>query len=161
MSVRVFVVDDTAHVRKMLVQMLELSGFDIVGQAASGTEAVEHIVDADPQVVVVDYKMPGLDGIETAREIRAHRPDQAIILYTAYLDDQLQKEAAAAGVSLCVGKIEGLTTLERDIRRLAHDVEPRQLEHLDQHLADMRCVVNHEHPDGHARKLHRAAPVPD
>ena len=40
MSVRVFVVDDTAHVRKMLVQMLELSGFDIVGQAASGTEAV-------------------------------------------------------------------------------------------------------------------------
>ena len=89
MSVRVFVVDDTAHVRKMLVQMLELSGFDIVGQAASGTEAVEHIGEADPQVVVVDYKMPGLDGIETAREIRAHRPDQAIILYTAYLDDTL------------------------------------------------------------------------
>ena len=117
MSVRVFVVDDTAHVRKMLVQMLELSGFEIVGQAASGTEAVEHIADADPQVVVVDYKMPGLDGIETAREIRAHRPDQAIILYTAYLDDTLQDEAAAAGVSLCVGKIEGLTTLERDIRR--------------------------------------------
>jgi DNA-binding NarL/FixJ family response regulator len=106
----------------MLVQMLELSGFDIVGQAASGTEAVETIVDADPQVVVVDYKMPGLDGIETAREIRAHRPDQAIILYTAYLDDSLQKEAAAAGVSLCVGKIEGLTTLERDIRRLAGEL---------------------------------------
>src|SRR5438067_1976906 len=113
MSVRVFVVDDTAHVRKMLVQMLELSGFDIVGQAASGTEAVENIGDADPQVVVVDYKMPGLDGIETAREIRAHRPDQAIILYTAYLDDTPQTEAAAAGVSLCVGKIEGLPTLER------------------------------------------------
>jgi DNA-binding NarL/FixJ family response regulator len=122
MSVRVFVVDDTAHVRIMLVQMLELSGFDIVGQAASGTEAVVSIVDADPQVVVVDYKMPGLDGIETAREIRAHRPDQAIILYTAYLDDMLQKEAAAAGVSLCVGKIEGLTTLERDIRRLAGEL---------------------------------------
>ena len=99
-----------------------LSGFDIVGQAASGTEAVEHIGDADPQVVVVDYKMPGLDGIETAREIRAHRPDQAIILYTAYLDDTLQREAAAAGVSLCVGKIEGLQTLERDIRRLAGEL---------------------------------------
>src|SRR5207244_121530 len=64
----------------------------------------------------------GLDGIETAREIRAHRPDQAIILYTAYLDDTLQREAAAAGVSLCVGKIEGLQTLERDIRRLAGEL---------------------------------------
>ena len=87
-----------------------------------GTEAVDSIVEADPHVVVVDYKMPGLDGVETARVIRSHRPDQAIILYTAYLDDTLQKEAAAAGVSLCVGKIEGLTTLERDIRRLAGEL---------------------------------------
>ncbi len=83
MSVRVFVVDDTAHVRKMLVQMLELSGFDIVGQAASGTEAVEHIAEADPQVVVVDYKMPGMDGLETARRIRDRHPDQHVIIYTA------------------------------------------------------------------------------
>jgi DNA-binding NarL/FixJ family response regulator len=122
MSVRVFVVDDTAHVRKMLVQMLELSGFDVVGQAASGEEAVAAIGDADPQVVVVDYKMPGLDGIATARQIKTHRPDQAIILYTAYLDGSLQDEATEAGVSLCVGKVEGLTTLERDIRRLAGEL---------------------------------------
>lgn len=122
MSVRVFVVDDTAHVRKMLVQMLELSGFDVVGQAASGQEAVESVPEADPQVVVVDYKMPGIDGIATARQLKAARPDQAIILYTAYLDGELQQEAQEAGVSLCVGKIEGLTTLERDIRRLAGEL---------------------------------------
>jgi DNA-binding NarL/FixJ family response regulator len=122
MSVRVFVVDDTAHVRKMLVQMLELSGFDVVGQAASGQEALAGVEEADPQVIVVDYKMPGIDGIATAREIRAHRPDQAIILYTAYLDADLQKQAEEAGVSLCVGKVEGLSTLERDIRRLAGEL---------------------------------------
>ncbi len=122
MTVRVFVVDDTAHVRKMLVQMLELSGFEVVGQAASGEEAVDSVAAVDPQVVVVDYKMPGLDGIATARRIKSHRPDQAIILYTAYLDPQLQDEAAEAGVSLCVGKVEGITTLERDIRRLAGDL---------------------------------------
>jgi DNA-binding NarL/FixJ family response regulator len=122
MSVRVFVVDDTAHVRKMLVQMLELSGFDVVGQAASGQEALAGVAEADPQVIVVDYKMPGIDGIATAREIRAHRPDQAIILYTAYLDADLQKQAEEAGVSLCVGKVEGLSTLERDIRRLAGEL---------------------------------------
>ena len=122
MPVRVFVVDDTAHVRKMLVQMLELSGFDIVGQAASGQEALAAVSDADPEVIVVDYKMPGIDGIATAREIRAHRPDQAIILYTAYLDADLQEQAEEAGVSLCVGKVEGLSTLERDIRRLAGEL---------------------------------------
>jgi DNA-binding NarL/FixJ family response regulator len=122
MAVRVFVVDDTAHVRKMLVQMLELSGFDVVGQAASGQEALAAVEGADPEVVVVDYKMPGIDGIATAREIRAHRPDQAIILYTAYLDAALEEQAEAAGVSLCVGKVEGLQTLERDIRRLAGEL---------------------------------------
>ncbi len=122
MPVRVFVVDDTTHVRKMLVQMLELSGFDVVGQAASGEEAVATVAEADPQVVVVDYSMPGINGIDTARSIRAERPDQAIILYTAYLDPDVEREATKAGVSLCVGKIEGLTTLERDIRRLAGEL---------------------------------------
>ena len=122
MSVRVYVVDDTAHVRKMLVQMLELSGFEVVGQASSGQEAVDGVSDTDPQVVVVDYKMPGIDGIATARLIRQSRPDQAIILYTAYLDGTLQDEAEEAGISLCVGKVEGLTTLERDIRRLAGEL---------------------------------------
>jgi DNA-binding NarL/FixJ family response regulator len=106
----------------MLVQMLELSGFEVVGQAASGEEAVATVAEADPQVVVVDYAMPGINGIDTARTIRAERPDQAIILYTAYLDPDVEREATKAGVSLCVGKIEGLTTLERDIRRLAGEL---------------------------------------
>jgi DNA-binding NarL/FixJ family response regulator len=121
-GVKVFVIDDTEHVRKMLVQMLELSGFEVVGEAASGEEALPVFEHADPQVVVVDYKMPGMDGLATTRAMRARRPDQAIILYTAYLDEELQKEAAVAGVSLCVGKVEGLATLERDIRRLAGDL---------------------------------------
>jgi two-component system chemotaxis response regulator CheY len=122
MSVRVFVVDDIAHVRKMLVNMLDLSGFEVVGQASSGAEAVELVPEADPQVIVIDYNMPGIDGITAARQIRAQRPDQAIILYTAFLDAALEEEAADAGVSLCVGKVEGITTLERDIRRLAGDL---------------------------------------
>lgn len=122
MAVRVFVIDDTDHVRHMLVQMLELSGFDVVGQAASGEEAVRQLGKTNPQVVVVDYKMPGMDGLSTTRAIKEARPDQAIILYTAYLDETLQQEALDAGVSLCVGKVEGLATLERDIRRLAGDL---------------------------------------
>ena len=121
MPVKVFVVDDADQVREMLVQMLELSGFDVVGSAASGPEAIEKVAAADPDVVVTDYKMPDMDGIAVARALRAQRPDQAIILYTAYLDAALEREAKAAGVAMCVSKIEGLETLERDIRRLAGD----------------------------------------
>src|SRR5205085_1566309 len=49
---------------------------------------------------------------------RALRPDQPVILHPAYIDDVIEQEAEAAGISLCLGKIEGLNTLEREIRRL-------------------------------------------
>ena len=122
MTVRVLVVDDTDHVRSMLVDMLELDGFDVVGEAGSGTEAVDAAAMNDPDVIVMDYKMPDMDGLTAARAIRSTRPKQGIILYTAYLDQKLEKEAREAGVALCVGKVEGLTQLERHITELCRDV---------------------------------------
>ena len=114
-------VDDTDHVRNMLVDMLELDGFDVVGQAASGDEAVRICDECDPDVIVMDYKMPGMDGLSSARAIRAQRPSQAIILYTAYLDEGLEMQAREAGVAVCVGKVEGLNQLERHITELVRD----------------------------------------
>ena len=122
MSVRVLVVDDTDHVRGMLAEMLELDGFDVVGQAASGVDAVGMANQLDPDVVVMDYKMPGMDGLEASKAIKANRPDQSIVLYTAYLDDNLEQEAKDAGVAMCVGKIEGLNQLERHITELTRDL---------------------------------------
>lgn len=107
--------------RRLLEQMLTLDDFEVVGSTPNGAEALKLIGPANPDVVVLDYKMPGLDGLTTARLIREERPNQAIILYTAYLDDNLERKAARAGIALCVGKVEGILTLERDIRRLAGD----------------------------------------
>ncbi len=121
-SVRVMVVDDTDHVRNMLVDMLELDGFEVVGQAASGDEAVSIVEGTGPDVIVMDYKMPGMDGLTAARAIRAQRSEQAIILYTAYLDPKIEAEAKAAGVALCIGKVEGLNQLERHITELCRDL---------------------------------------
>lgn len=118
MSVRVMIVDDTDHVREMLASMLELDGFDVVGKASSGHEAVSIVDAADPHIVVMDYKMPGQDGLTTTKLIRNTHPDVPVILYTAYLDEMLQQEARDAGVSVCVGKVEGLETLERQISAL-------------------------------------------
>jgi CheY-like chemotaxis protein len=117
-SVRVMVVDDTDHVRTMLAEMLELDGFEVVGRAASGEQALAEIAASDPHVVVMDLKMPGLDGLETTRRIKAERPSQPVILYTAYLDKTIEAEAREVGVTLCLGKIDGLPELERQISRL-------------------------------------------
>ena len=116
---KVLVVDDTDHVRKMLVDMLELDGFEVVGEAASGPQALEIASSVDPDVIVMDHKMPGMDGLSASPEIREVRPKQAIILYTAYLDDRLEGLAKEAGIALCVGKVAGLNQLERHIAELA------------------------------------------
>ena len=117
-SVKVVVVDDTDHVREMLSSMLALDGFNVVGEARSGEEAIGLVSDKKPDVVVMDYSMPGMDGLEATRQIRSAMPKQSIILYTAYVDDTLKKAASDAGAALVVGKVEGLETLERSISEL-------------------------------------------
>lgn len=124
MTVRVLVVDDTHHVRRMLVEMLTLDGFEVVGQATDGEDAVHQANDLDPQVIVMDLRMPGVDGIEATRRIKATRPDQVVILYTAYLDPVIEEQARQAGVTVCLGKIEGLQELERELSRLTMELAP-------------------------------------
>lgn len=122
MSAKVVVVDDTAHVRAMLVEMLELDGFMVVGEAGSGPQAILVADEHDPDVVIMDYVMPGMDGLEAARRIRARRSDQSIILYTAYLDSEIESQARVAGIAVCVGKVEGLPQLERRISELTRQI---------------------------------------
>ncbi len=116
--IRVMIVDDTDHVRRMLKTMLTVDGFDVVHQASSGADALDHVNETDPDVIVIDYKMPNMDGLAAARQLRSSRPDQVVILYTAYVDDALQREADEAGVAICLDKVEGLNSLEREISRL-------------------------------------------
>jgi CheY-like chemotaxis protein len=116
--IKVMLVDDVDHVRRMLRNMLDLDGFTVVAEAAGGAAALEQIAAADPDVVVIDYHMPDMDGIETARQIRAARPDQVMIMYTAYLQADVEQRAREVGVALVLGKVEGLESLEREISRL-------------------------------------------
>ncbi len=122
MSVRVLIVDDTEHVRKMLVDILDLHGFDVVGQAANGVEAVERARETDPDVVVMDAKMPGLDGIESTRKLREERPNQRVIIYSAYIDDELDRRAKEAGVAVCIPKLSGVEALATEISAVVMDL---------------------------------------
>lgn len=116
--IRVLVVDDTPHVRELVADMLGLDGFDVVGRAADGQEAVELARTTDPHVIVMDLHMPVMDGLEATRRIRAERPGQQVVVYTAYLDPEVERAAAAAGAALCLGKVDGLPRLEAELSRL-------------------------------------------
>jgi CheY-like chemotaxis protein len=117
-TIRVMLVDDVDHVRRMLRNMLDLDGFEVVAEASDGASALELVDEANPDVVVIDYSMPGMDGIETASRIRAQRADQVMIMYTAYLQPEIEQQARDVGIALVLGKVEGLESLEREISRL-------------------------------------------
>jgi DNA-binding NarL/FixJ family response regulator len=121
-GIRVLVVDDTEHVRAVVADMLVLDGFEVVGTAPDGETALALAAATDPHVVVMDLRMPGIDGLETTRRLRAARPGQQVVLYTAYLDATVEAEALEAGAALCLGKVEGMPRLERELVRLTLSV---------------------------------------
>ena len=122
MTIRVMVVDDTDHVREMLATMLELDGFEVVAKVASGREAIAKLDGATPDIVVMDYKMPEMDGITATRRLRELAPSVPVILYTAYIDDGIEAQAREAGAALVLGKVEGLEQLERSISEMCIDL---------------------------------------
>jgi len=85
----VLVVDDEADIRFVVCRMIERMEGDslVVHEASSGEEAIERWRALRPDVIVLDQRMPGLSGLETAARILAEHPGQRMILFTAYRDD--------------------------------------------------------------------------
>src|SRR5947208_11547863 len=94
---RVLIAEDETLIRLDLREMLEQAGFEVCAEARDGLEAVELAREAEPDVAVLDVKMPRLDGIEAARRILEERPIP-IVMLTAYGQDELVSRAVEAGV---------------------------------------------------------------
>jgi AmiR/NasT family two-component response regulator len=94
---RVLVAEDETIIRLDLVSLLGRYGFEVCGEARDGIEAVEQARLTRPDVIVLDVKMPRLDGIEAARRILAERP-VPIVLLTAFSDKSLVGRAIDAGI---------------------------------------------------------------
>lgn len=95
---RVLVVDDQAVVRDGLVVLLGLlDDVEVVGAAADGAAALDLVERLDPQVVLMDLRMPRLDGVAATRRIRAERPQVQVVVLTTYADDESILAALDAG----------------------------------------------------------------
>jgi DNA-binding NarL/FixJ family response regulator len=96
---RVVVVDDVDWVRSMLADLLgEIDGVEVCGTAADGDEGTAMVLDLRPDAVLMDLKMPRVDGITAAKDILVAWPEAKIIINTAYGDAALVEAAMTAGV---------------------------------------------------------------
>ncbi len=117
---RVLLCDDHELVRRGLRSLLEADlTLDVVGEAASADEAVQLAAELEPDVVVMDVRMPGRSGVEACRDIRAAREDTRVLMLTSFADDEALFTAIVAGASGYVLKnVRGNALLE-GIHRVA------------------------------------------
>ena len=101
---RVLVVDDAVVMRMMIKDILAKNGYEIVGEAQNGADAVEKYKALRPDVVTMDMVMPGMDGVAAVRQIIADDPDAKIIMCTSMGQDALLQEAMEAGAKTRITK---------------------------------------------------------
>jgi DNA-binding NarL/FixJ family response regulator len=126
--IRILLVDNHPLVRRTIRTLLERNdGIDVVGEAKDGVEAVEQAAVLKPDVVVMDVKMPQMDGLQATKAIRAHQPKIGVVLISMYsaadLDESIHKVGAAAFVS----KAAVLAELLPAVRMAAGDDQPGTL----------------------------------
>jgi DNA-binding NarL/FixJ family response regulator len=118
--IRVLVADDQAVVREGLMTLLGAAvGIEPVAAAADGEEAVALAARHRPHVVLMDLRMPRLDGVEATRQIRAAQPDTEIVVLTTYADDQSILGALQAGARGYLTKDAGIAEISRAIQAAA------------------------------------------
>jgi DNA-binding NarL/FixJ family response regulator len=97
---RVIICDDQALIRDSLEMLLSLDqDIDVVGQAQDGAEALELVTQHRPDLVLMDLKMPGMNGIEATRQICTHYPAVKVLVLTTYDDDEWVFDAIRAGAA--------------------------------------------------------------
>ncbi len=148
-AIRVLLVDDHHVVREGLRRILELENrMQVIGDARSGEEAIAKAVSLSPDVIIMDLKMPGMDGITTTREIKQKMPEVNILMLTLYAEDFVKQaiEAGASGYLLKDSDCEQITEaiiqvhddlcpiapsltrqLLRDFTRVSQDNQPSTL----------------------------------
>ena len=140
---KVLIAEDEALIRLDLVELLTEEGFEVVGQAADGEEAVKLARELEPDLIIMDVKMPGMDGI-TAAEIIGEERIATILMLTAFSQSELVERARDAGVmgylvkpfgasevvpaiEVAIGRFAELRAIEEELANLEDRFESRKI----------------------------------
>ena len=119
MPVNVLIADPEARTRLIVRAGLENAGFHICGEALDGNDAVDKATTLSPDLVVVDLRMPMLNGIEIASVLRQRLPESKIVLLSTY--DVGESLAGVRGISAVAAKTDGLANLVDCVRRVTRN----------------------------------------
>jgi two-component system, response regulator PdtaR len=142
-ATRVVIAEDEAIIRLDLKELLEEEGYSVVGETGRGDEAIELVRELRPDLVILDIKMPGLDGLSAARHVAGERM-AAVLILTAYSQRELVEQARDAGalaylvkpfqksdlipaIEIALGRFVELAALEQEVGDLHDRLETRKI----------------------------------
>jgi DNA-binding NarL/FixJ family response regulator len=125
MSPSILLADDNWSVRKAMRTYLELTGFQICGEAIDGIDAIEKASALKPDFVILDLAMPGLNGFDAARKLRDVVPNAHLVVFTLYKDMLTRPEAPQVGIDAVVSKSDGMTALVEKMTSLMNAPNPK------------------------------------
>lgn len=117
MGKRILVVDDQAGIRRLLYEAFSEQGYE-VDLAASGVEALEKVGCTPPDVMLLDMKMPGMNGIETLQEIKKMNDSILVVMMTAYGELEIVAEAVKLGIKEYVTKPFDINELRDMVKQI-------------------------------------------
>jgi DNA-binding NarL/FixJ family response regulator len=145
--VTALVVDDQEIVRKGICAMLEsMKRIQVVGEAENGMVALACIEALHPDIVLLDLKMPEMDGLETLRALRAKDSDIRVLVLSMFAEDAYVLEARKLGANGYISKDVGVNTLFRAIDRIMAGEE---------FFPEMKIILDHSKPPANAESIEK------
>lgn len=117
----VLIADDNAFVRQRLAELFSREeGFEVCAVAENGKMAIEEAQELHPDLILLDFSMPVMNGIDAARALKRFMPEVPIVMFSIHSDSFTAKEARSAGVSALVSKFEDISALVDAARNLLY-----------------------------------------